>query len=78
MTINELLMKKKDIEQNEAKKADDLRVVLTRAYEMTYSSRATLTENTQTKNQVLLAYEAWLSARNEYELFMNQEVDTKD
>lgn len=78
MTINELLKMKKDIEQNEATKASELREVLTAAYEMVSSRKATLTENTQQRNQVLLAYEAWLTARHDYELFMIQEVDIKD
>ena len=79
MTIENMLNEKKKLESSIQSTAEALRDILCQTDALVRSgTRSLLLDRLVRYDELMTAYEDWLTACSKYELFMNQEVDIKD
>lgn len=78
-TIESILNEKQELEASIKSTAEALRDVLCQTDALVRSrTRSSLHDRLVRRDELMTAYEDWVTACSKYELFMNQEVDIKD
>lgn len=78
-TIESILIEKKELEASIKSTASDLRDVLCQTDALVrFGTKTSLHDRLVRRDELMEAYEGWVTACSKYELFMNQELESKD